>query len=36
MVAGDVVTELVGEVFGGVRGVGEDGREPVIFGVGVM
>ena len=36
MFAGDVIAQLVGEVFGGVRGFGEDGGEPMIFGVGVM
>ena len=36
MLAGYVVTELVGEVFGGMGGIGENGGEPVVFRVGVM
>lgn len=36
MLAGDVVAELVGEVFGGAGGVGENFGEPVVFGVGVV
>lgn len=36
MFTGSVVAQLVGEVFGGVGGIGKDGGKPVIFGVGVM
>lgn len=36
MFAGYVIAELVGEVFGRAGGIAKDGREPVVFGIGVV